>query len=294
MEVIKIMLQAQNRLEKVELTSPVLVSTSSSDIENCPVCGEPTGRIIKMLGKDFIVPRMCKCRREKLEKNKIISKGRERQIRLQQIFNNSLMTKEFKQFTFENWDHSLGNEKMYNLGIKYVKSFKTKALKENLGLLIYGNPGNGKTFFSGCIANALIKQFIPVVCVSAIGLIDRIKSSFGKYGDEGVQSILNCMDNADLVIIDDMGVENNTEWSRATMYQILDSRYRKKKPLIVTSNLTIAQLKRRYDRDFNTEIGRTADRLIHEMCQPIENTFSSIRVKKGLEKTKILREILNS
>jgi DNA replication protein DnaC len=90
-----------------------------------------------------------------------------------------------------------------------------------------------------------------------------------------------------------MGVENNTDWSRATMYQILDSRCRKKKPLMITSNLTMSQLKRRYDKDCGTDVGRTADRLIHEMCQPIENTFSSIRIKKGLEKTKMLREILN-
>jgi DNA replication protein DnaC len=270
-----------------------LVSTSRPTLENCHVCGEPTGKIIRMLGKNYIVPRMCKCKRKALEQSERISKAREKQTRLKQIFNNSLMTREFKEFTFENWDHTLGNEKMYDLGIKYVRSFKKKALKENLGLLVYGNPGNGKTFLSGCIANALIKQFIPVVCVSAIGILERIKNSFGSYGDEGVQSILNCLDNADLVIIDDMGVENNTDWSRATMYQILDSRCRKKKPLMITSNLTMSQLKRRYDKDCGTDVGRTADRLIHEMCQPIENTFSSIRIKKGLEKTKMLREILN-
>jgi DNA replication protein DnaC len=78
------------------------------------------------------------------------------------------------------------------------------------------------------------------------------------------------------------------------MYQILDSRCRKKKPLMITSNLTMSQLKRRYDKDCGTGIGRTADRLIHEMCSPIENTFPSIRVKKGMEKTKILSEILNN
>ncbi|WP_017752497.1 ATP-binding protein [Clostridium tyrobutyricum] len=288
------MLETQNNLQNMESTAPALVSTSKSKLKNCPVCGEPTGKIIRMLGRNYIVPRMCKCRRKALDENKRISDARNKQIRLKQMFNNSLMTKEFQEFTFENWDHTLGNEKMYDLGIKYVKSFKEKALKENIGLLIYGNPGNGKTYLSGCIANALMSQYVPVVCVSAIGLLDRIKSSFGKYGDEGIQSILSCLDNADLVIIDDMGVENNTEWSRATMYQILDSRYRKKKPLMVTSNLTKSQLKKRYDKDCNSDIGRTADRLMHEMCSPIENTSPSIRIKKGMEKTKILGEILNN
>lgn len=284
----------QVSLQKKNLTSPELAYTSRPKLENCPTCGESTGKIIKILGRNYIVPRMCKCKRSALEENKKKSEAKEKQIRFKRMFSNSLMTKEFKEFTFENWDHALGNEKMYDLGIKYVNCFKEKALKENLGLLIYGNPGNGKTFLCGCIANALMEQFVPVVCVSAIGLLDRIKSSFGKYGDEGIQSILNCLDNADLVVIDDMGVENNTDWSRATMYQILDSRYRKKRPIIVTSNFSINQLKKIYDRYCNTETGRTADRLMYEMCSPVENTSPSIRIKKGLKKTEILKEILNS
>lgn len=180
---------------------------------------------------------------------------------------------------------------MYELGIKCVKNFK-EMVKKNIGLFIYGKPGNGKTYFAGCIANALLKKYVPVVCVSSIGILERIKDSFNKFGDEGVQNILNCLDNAELLIIDDLGTENNTSWSRSTMYQIIDSRYRKKKPLIVTSNLNIEQLKKRYDTDSEDLIGRTYDRLLNEMCTPIENNWKSIRTIKGREKTKILGEIL--
>ncbi|NME95327.1 ATP-binding protein [Clostridium cochlearium] len=270
----------------------VLGSTSNQSIQKCKTCGEPIGLEVILLGNKLIVPRMCKCKRIVAKEQERKSQAMEKQIRLQQIFNNSLMTKEFKECSFEKWDHSLGNKKMYELGIKYTEHFKEMNGK-NLGLLIYGTPGNGKTFLSGCIANALIKEFIPVVCVSAIGILDRIKDSFGKYGDEGVQSILNCLDNAEVVIIDDLGTENNTSWSRATMYQIIDARYRKRKPLIVTTNLTMQQLKKRYDQNCEDGEGRTYDRLVNEMCTPIENLAPSIRVKKGKEKTQILKELLS-
>lgn len=268
-------------------------TSNNPSIKKCEVCGEPMGLEVILLGKKLLVPKMCKCRKAEIEKKERKSKATEKQIRLQQIFNNSLMTKEFKECTFTKWEHDLGNKKMYDLGIKYVKHFK-EMKEKNLGLLIYGSPGNGKTFLSGCIANALIEEFIPIVCVSAIGILDRIKDSFGRYGDEGVQSILNCLDNAELLVIDDLGTENNTPWSRATMYQIIDARYRKKKPLIVTSNLTMQQLKKRYDEDCENEKGRTYDRLVNEMCTPIENLAPSIRVQKGKEKTKVLGQILNS
>lgn len=272
--------------------NPGLASTSK--IENCPTCGEPLGKIIKIAGRNYAVPRMCKCKRKEQKEYEERDAANQRQIRLDHMFKNSLMTKEFRKITFETWDHKKGNEHMYRLGIKYVKNFK--AMKEkNIGLLIYGAPGNGKTFLSGCIANALLDQYIPAVCVSSIGVLDRIKDSFNKYGDEGIQNILNCLDNADLVIIDDLGVEVNTEWSRATMYQILNTRYEKKKPLIITTNLTLEQLKKRYDQDcpgWENGKGRTFDRVVNEMCQPIENSASSIRIQNGKEKANVLKEIL--
>lgn len=280
---------------KKDLTSPALVSTSKTELENCPTCGEPIGKIVHMLGKNYIVPRACKCKREEQEKLNKIGKLRERQMKLDSMFKNSLMTKEFRKITFNVWDHNKGSEHMYKLGIKYIRDF-SRALKENIGLLIYGVPGNGKTYLSSCIANELLSKSIPVVCVSSIGLLDRIKESFNKYGDEGTQSILKCLDNADLVIIDDLGVEVNTEWSRATIYQILNSRYEKKKPLIITTNLTLEQLKKRYDQDcqgWEKGQGRTFDRFVNEMCQPIENSKPSIRIQNGKEKAAILNEILN-
>lgn len=267
---------------------------STSKIEKCPICGEKTGKLINIAGRSYAVPRMCKCKREKQKEIERQDTARQRQIRLDSMFKNSLMTKEFRKITFEAWNHKKGNENMYRLGIKYVKNFK-KVQEKNVGLLIYGVPGNGKTYLSGCIANALLDRLIPVVCVSSIGILDRIKSSFSKYGDEGVQNILNCLDNADLVIIDDLGVEVNTDWSRATMYQILNSRYEKRKPLIITTNLTMEQLKKRYDRDcpgWESGKGRTFDRVVNEMCQPIENSSSSIRIQNGREKANILKEIL--
>ena len=274
------------------------LNSKGDGIRICEICGEPQGKEIILLGKVHIVPVMCKCKKEESEKNRIRADATEKQTRLQQVFNNSLMTKEFKELTFKNWNHAVGNEKMFSLAMKYVNNFKQMRDK-NLGLLIHGEPGNGKTFLSACIANELLTQMIPVVCISSIGLLDRIKRNFSKWGDSGTEQILNCLDNADLVIIDDLGTENNTSWSRAMMYQIIDTRYRKKKPLIITTNLTIDELKKRYDqvyRDNNRESydknGRTFDRLVNEMCTPIENTMASIRVKIGIDKTKTLKELL--
>jgi DNA replication protein DnaC len=226
---------------------------------------------------------MCSCKKADIEAKEIEEQNREKQLRLKQIIKNSLMDEKFKQCKFENWDHKRGNEKIFNIGTKYAANF-AKMKKEGIGLLIYGDPGNGKTYVSSCIANELISNSIPVICISINVLLDRIKQTFNTWGKEGEETILRSLSNADLLIIDDLGTEQNKDWPKTTVYNILDSRYRNGLPIIVTTNFPLEELKEKYHE-------RTYDRLL-EMCTPVRNDGKSIRVEKAKEKTKILSEIL--
>lgn len=261
-----------------------ILGTLESDCnKTCPKCGEPLYKEIELLGKMRIVPRICKCREVELEKEKERSQNLEKQARLRQIINNSLMDEKFRECTFETWDFSKGSKKMYNIGKKYSDSFQEMKSK-SVGLLIHGNPGNGKTYTTACIANALINNMVPVVCVSIDALLDRIKQTYSNYGNEGEDTVLRSLNNADLLIIDDLGTEQDTDWAKTKIYNILDARYRNKLPLIITTNIPLIELKNKYHE-------RTYDRLI-EMCTPVLNDSKSIRVRNAKEKTEILKNLL--
>lgn len=257
---------------------------SEFKLETCPKCGKPINKKIRILNKTMIVPVICECRKKDIEEKEKIQANKEKQIRLQQIMNNSLMDEKFKNSKFKNWDFNKGTKKMYDIGNKYVKRFKDMK-KESIGLLIYGEPGNGKTHTATCIANELIIKMVPVVCVSINALLDRIKDTYNRFGNEGEDTVLKSLVNADLLIIDDLGTEQNTDWSRTRIYNILDSRYRNGLPLIITTNLPLNELQNRYEK-------RTYDRLL-EMCTPVFNDGPSIRVEKAKEKTQILKELLS-
>lgn len=253
-------------------------------LNTCPVCKEPTQKRIELLGRIRTVNINCRCKREENERKEQREKALEKQQRLKQIVNNSLMDKKFRQCRFENWDFEKGTKKMYKLGTKYAAEFN-RMKKESIGLLIYGEPGNGKTHCCSCIANELIGNMVPVVCVSINALLERIKETYNTWGKEGEDTVLKSLSNADLLIIDDLGTEQDTDWSRTRIYNILDSRYRNGLPLIVTTNMKLTDLKEKYHI-------RTYDRLL-EMCTPVLNEWKSIRVEKAIEKTKILKEILS-
>jgi DNA replication protein DnaC len=260
--------------------------------EKCQVCGESLYKQYEVFGKKRNVKIMCNCEVRKMEKEKAEQESSEKQIRLERLMKNSLMDKKFKDSTFKNWDFSKGSEQMHDLGVKYAKSFK-ECKAEGLGLLIYGEPGNGKTYLTSCIANELLKQFIPVICVSINGLLGRIQQTYNKWGKEAEADVIRGLCNADLLIIDDLGVERkvgNTDWSKTMIYNIIDSRYRSNLPLIITSNLKINP---KETEGILTELyeKRTEDRVL-EMCTPIHNTAKSIRINEAKKKTKILREIL--
>lgn len=258
--------------------------STSTKLKTCEKCGGPIEKEIEILGKVRIVPIICKCKKEEIDKKRIEEENKEKQNRLERLFTNSLMDKKFRKETFSNWDDKVGDKGMKNMGIKYCKNFN-EVKKQGLGFLLTGTPGNGKTYLSNCIANELLSKGFPVICVSINSLLERIRKTYNDYGREGEDEILRGLSNADLLIIDDLGTEQKTEWSCSKIYNIIDNRYRNGLPLIVSTNKTIENLKEQYHE-------RTIDRLL-EICTLVENKNKSIRKEKAERNKDLLRNIIS-
>ena len=89
-------------------------------------------------------------------------------------------------------------------------------------------------------------------------------------------------------ILDDFGMERGTEYGLEQVYNVVDSRYRSRKPLIVTTNLTLEELQNPED----TAHARIYDRLT-EMCTPVRITGENFRKAKAREKMERLKTLLN-
>ena len=189
--------------------------------KKCNVCGESLYKIYNIMGQDRLVRRNCICEIKATKEKTRIAEAKEKQQRMDKLVRNSLMDEKFIDSTFENWDCSKGTKKMYDLGIMYLEKFKL-CRDEGLGLLIYGQQGNGKTYLSSAIANQLLKNFAPVICVSINGLLARIRETYNKGVKEAESDILKGLCNAELLIIDDLGSEVRSDWSKSMIYNIID------------------------------------------------------------------------
>ena len=154
--------------------------------------------------------------------------------------------------------------------------------KEGKGLLLYGTVGTGKSFVAACIVNALIDKGYPCLMTNFSRLIDAVNAEWGER-----QRYLDSLSRFDLIAIDDLGVERDTGYTNENVTVIVDSLYRAKVPLIITSNYTPKQL----TGEDEIRRKRVYDRLL-ERCHPIEVTGESRRKEKGRKDYATMKDIL--
>ena len=161
----------------------------------------------------------------------------------------------------------------------YVEQFP-EMLKSGAGLLLWGGVGTGKTFLAACVANALLDRSIPVLMPVTGELLNKL---MGIYPSER-NAFLESLNAYSLLILDDLGMEHSSEFAMSQMFSIVDSRYRTGKPLIVTTNLTLQELKHPPDLAH----ARIYDRLL-EMCTPIKINGQNIRQLRAHEQMEAMR-----
>ena len=145
-------------------------------------------------------------------------------------------------------DHSISPranmERAFTVALKFVDNFDTDF--ENL--LLYGATGLGKTFLSNCIARELLEKGRTVLYTSSSQLFRHVEDlRFGRNQEQlNSSAILNTAYEADLLIIDDLGTEFSTTVTTAELFNFINTRLLKKKPTIISTNLSPNDLARMY------------------------------------------------
>lgn len=165
---------------------------------------------------------------------------------------------------------------------RYVDNWE-QMYQNGMGLLLWGDVGTGKSYAAGCIANALLDRGVSVMMTNFSRILNSLASL--QWGDRN--KYIDDLNQYSLLIIDDLGIERGTEYVLEQVYSVVDGRYRSGKPLIVTSNLTLQQLREPQDMAH----ARIYDRVL-ERCVPIWVRGKNIRQANAGEHMKVARELL--
>lgn len=160
------------------------------------------------------------------------------------------------EWTFGNADMSLRHMQVAKL---YADSWDELSLQSQ-GLLFFGPVGVGKSYAAACIANALLDRRIPVKMLSFATVLSDLRGLYGDKLQQYMDSIAKCR----LLILDDLGVERETAYAKEQLQHFIDDRWLSRQPLIVTTNLSPADMQESIDLTQQ----RLYDRL-NNMCTPV-------------------------
>ena len=226
-----------------------------------------------------LLPHPCRCEQERLDREAAEQEARRHHQAVADLKRRGFTDPAMRGWTFANDNGKCPQMKHAHF---YVENWPTMQ-KENIGYLLWGGVGTGKSYFAGCIANALMEQEVAVRMTNFALILNDLTASF-----EGRNEYIARLCRAPLLILDDFGMERGTEYGLEQVYNVIDSRYRSRRPLIVTTNLSLQDLQHPLD----TAHARIYDRLL-EMCAPIRFTGENFRKATAQDKLARLKNLMD-
>ena len=226
-----------------------------------------------------LLPHPCRCEQERLDQEAAEQEARRYRQTVADLKRRGFTDPAMREWTFANDNDKCPQMKHARF---YVEHWDTMQ-EENIGYLLWGGVGTGKSYFAGCIANALMEQEVAVRMTNFALILNDLTASF-----EGRNEYISRLCRAPLLILDDFGMERGTEYGLEQVYNVIDSRYRSRRPLIVTTNLSLQDLQHPQD----TAHARIYDRLM-EMCAPIRFSGENFRRATAQDKLARLKNLMD-
>lgn len=227
-----------------------------------------------------LVPITCQCEREEQKRQKAKDQKQEFDVWLaEQRDKYGISDLSYRSHTFSRDDRR--DAKLSDTCRRYVDRWE-EMKADNLGILFYGSVGTGKSFYACAIVNALLEKCVPAVVTNFPRLLNILQ------GVRDRQDYIDHLQLYHLLVIDDLGVERDSPYAAEQVFNVIDARARSGLPLIVTTNLTIEELKKPPTMQF----ARIYDRVL-ELCPvTIKMTGESRRVGSAAARREKARELL--
>ena len=192
--------------------------------------------------------------------------------RLDRLFKDAHIPERYADCYFDSFHISKHNQDAVNAAYDVIEKDK--------GVIFYGERGTGKTMLASIIANEMNKQGKNALFTSMPELFDSIRARF-KEGN--AKDIVDGVKDAAYLILDDVGTEKMTRWVSEQLFIIINHRYNKQLPLIITTNYEPKEFARRLCVvDSNGPDRISAERIIsrlNEMCKFVRVGGTDWRMK---------------
>jgi DNA replication protein DnaC len=144
-------------------------------------------------------------------------------------------------------------------------------IEEGRGLWLFGDVGTGKTSLAMLISKAALEAGHSVAVYSVPRLLAEIKETFDRDSAGSYMQLFRRLTSVDLLHLDDVGAERQTEWVLEQLYSIVNERWQDGRSIVLTTNVEKLD-------ELRKQVGaRTVSRL-SEMCEPLPLLGADLRM----------------
>ncbi len=211
------------------------------DDHACPVCGAEEWRCNGIGFYSDDVPhghpnfgKLLRC------PNNPVDADLDRKDRLREMSNLAdFADKQFETFNTAPGGTSLAERNSLDRALKAAQEY---AYTLDGWLLLDGPFGVGKTHLAAAVGNVRLEYGEQVLFITTPDLLDHLRSTYGPSSEIAYDALFDRVRNADLLILDDFGVENPSAWAQEKLFQLLNHRYTRRLPTVVTTNVRLETL----------------------------------------------------
>lgn len=151
----------------------------------------------------------------------------------------------FEDARFDNFDLSqkqMSESAHQSLRRAYSEARRFAEDPNGRWIVFAGTYGCGKTHLAAAIGNERIEKGDLVLFLTAPDLLDHLRGAFAPGAETSYDDLFDRVRRCDLLILDDLGVENPSQWAKEKMFQLLNHRYSERLPTVITTNTDVDAL----------------------------------------------------
>jgi DNA replication protein DnaC len=178
---------------------------------------------------------VCECTRRELEEKRNAMLLQKSQL------------SDLQHFTFENFVLKFRGGKppvntpdaAYHLAREYAENLTAGGLP---WLFLFGAKGTGKTHLAAAIGNFRVSLGHPAIFMVAPDLLGHLRSTFSPDSEITYDDLFESLRNTPVLILDDLGTQTATPWAREKLYQLINHRYNRRQPTVITMNQEVEEI----------------------------------------------------